>query len=139
MKRARCRTARERFILRSSDHYINQVYRSIKCLRDGDNIGHRLEGADSILPLLHVVFALHDGRLRPYYKYLRWELTKFPLKRLPWSADQFLAMLLEILTTGSSSSQQTIFKWIDQTLRNEGFGEILNSWGDDLWVADYIP
>ena len=30
-------------------------------------------------PFFDAVFALHDGRLRPYYKYLRWELETWPL------------------------------------------------------------
>src|SRR5262249_11518746 len=129
----------DNFIGKSLDHYINQVYRSIKCLRDGCLDGHRLEAADSILPLLDAVFALHDGRLRPYYKYLRWELNEFPLERLPWSADEFLRMLMSILTNGSASIQQTIFRWVDPTFRDQGYGAIFEAWGDDLWVAEYAP
>ena len=52
----------------SLDHYINQVYRSLKCLRIGDMIGYHFEASESIRPLLTAMFALHDGRLLPYYK-----------------------------------------------------------------------
>jgi hypothetical protein len=129
----------DNFIRTSLDHYINQVCRSIKCLRDRSRIAHRLEAADSILPLLDVVFALHKGRLRPYYKYLRWELTEFPLEGLPWSGDQFLGMLMAILTDGSYSNQQTIFQWVDRTFRGQGYESVFEAWGGDLWIADYVP
>lgn len=125
------------FIAKSLDHYINQVYRSIKCLRDGDDVGYRLEAMDSIAPLLDAVFALHDHRLRPYYKYLRWELTEFPLASLPWSGGEFLQMLLSILSDGAHRNQQSIFKWVDQTFREKGFAGVFDAWGDDLWIANY--
>jgi hypothetical protein len=129
----------DKFIRLSLDHYINQVYRSIKCLRDGNETGYRLEAADSVQPLLNAVFALHQRRLRPYYKYLRWELTEFPLEHLPWTADTFLEMLLSILTTGSWHTQQTIFRWLDTFARAQGYAAVFEDWGSDLWVADYVP
>jgi hypothetical protein len=33
-------------------------------------------------PLLDALFALNGGRLRPYYKYLTWELTTPPVGAL---------------------------------------------------------
>jgi hypothetical protein len=71
----------DHFVRVSLDHYINQVYRSIKCHRDGNTVGFFLEANQSVRPLLDVVFAIHDRQLRPYYKYLEWELTQFPLER----------------------------------------------------------
>jgi hypothetical protein len=128
----------DKFIRLSLDHYINQAYRSIKCLRDGNEVGHRLEAANSIQPLLNALFALHQRRLRPYYKYLRWELTRFPLEHLPWPADKFLEMLLSILMTGSCEAQQTIFRWLDTYARTQGYAEVFEAWGTDLWIADYV-
>ena len=37
-------------------------------------------------PFFDAAFALHGGRLRPYYKYLRWELETWPLTQLPTAA-----------------------------------------------------
>jgi hypothetical protein len=129
----------DKFIRLSLDHYINQLYRSIKCLRDGNEICYRLEAADSIQPLLNAIFALHQRRLRPYYKYLRWELTQFPLEHLAWPADKFLEMLRSILTIGSCGAQQTIFRWLNTYARTQGYASVLEDWGTDLWVADYPP
>jgi hypothetical protein len=60
---------RREFVRGHLDGYINQVYRSLKCYRDGRAAGARLEAADSVRPMLDVMFGLH-GRLRPYCKYL---------------------------------------------------------------------
>ena len=88
--------ARTGFIDASLDHYINQVYRSLKNARDGRPIAARLEAAEQIPPLLAALFALHDGRLRPFHKYLEWELETYPLEQLPWPPDVFLEKLLAI-------------------------------------------
>ena len=125
------------FVQGELDHYINQVYRSIKCLRDGNLIGYRFEAADSIKPLLDVLFAIHDRRLRPYYKYLQWELTEFPLHKFSWTADQLLAMIQTIFADGSYQAQQQIFREVERVLRAEGFGKVFDAWGDELWIRDY--
>ena len=71
------------FIGASLDYLINQLYRGLKCLRDGDPVASQLEAAEGVKPFLDAIFALHDGRLRPYYKYLAWELREetYPLER----------------------------------------------------------
>jgi hypothetical protein len=126
-----------KFIRGELDHYINQVYRSIKCLRDGSVIGYRFEAADSVKPLLDVLFAVHDRRLRPYYKYLEWELTDYPLHRFSWTANQLLAMIQTILADGSYRAQQQIFREVERVLRADGYGEVFDSWGEALWIRDH--
>jgi len=51
----------------------------------------------------------------------------------------YLFQLMSILTNGSASIQQTIFRWVDPTFRDQGYGAIFEAWGDDLWVAEYAP
>ena len=126
-----------KFVQGELDHYINQVYRSIKCLRDGNLIGYRFEAADSIKPLLDVLFAVHDRRIRPYYKYLQWELTEFPLDKFSWTANQLLEMIQTILADGSYQAQQEIFREVERVLRAEGYGEVFDGWGHELWIRDY--
>jgi hypothetical protein len=60
------------------DAYINQLYRCVKSRRDGVADAALLDEMESPPWLLETVFALH-GRLRPYNRYLRWELENFPL------------------------------------------------------------
>lgn len=60
----------EEHIRQSLRWYFNQVYHSLKNLRVGNEVGCRLEAAESIRPFLEAVFCLHERRLVPYYKYL---------------------------------------------------------------------
>src|SRR5262249_39824882 len=97
-----------RFIRHALDHYINQVYRSMKCTRAGQPAAARLEAAEGISPLLDAVFAL-NGRLRPYFKYIEWELENHPLLKLGIVPKNFLNDLLEILASGDIKIQQDLF------------------------------
>nr|QQZ49259.1 hypothetical protein JKL49_19455 [Phenylobacterium glaciei] len=66
------------FIDRSLDHYINQTYRALKCMGQGLPSAAQLDRQRGS-PLLDAIFALNGGRLRPFYKYLAWELADHPL------------------------------------------------------------
>ncbi|NHJ01424.1 MAG: hypothetical protein EAX86_04745 [Candidatus Heimdallarchaeota archaeon] len=128
------------FISASLDEYINQVYRSIKCLRDKNDIGYRLEAATSIKPLLNCLFAIHDNRICPYFKYLYWELTEFPLVKLPLTPNELIEKILSILESGDYKIQQEIFRLVEKIFRAEGYGRVFDSWkGDDQWIMNYIP
>ena len=128
---------KEEFIAGALDNYINRVYRFVKNLRDGRAEAAHLEAAESIPPLLDAVFAL-EGRLRPYYKYLDWELTNQPLVKFPWSKDEFISMLMKILKTADLETQQEILKTVEQVFRREGFGKVFDGWyGMDKWMIDF--
>lgn len=111
---------RKQFIKDGLDHYINQVYRSIKTYRDGDFLASRLEGNESILPMLNAVFALH-GRLKPYYKYLEWELKLEPLKKLPIPQKRFVKMVGKIAMTGDLKTQKQLLKILAPMFLKNGY------------------
>ena len=104
------------------DGYVNLLYRAVKSRRDGRPAAARLDELESLPWLLETVFALH-GRLRPYNKYLRWELDTHPLpggwtgaldpERLP---DRALRLFPEV----------------EALARTAGHGAALDSWGDDI-------
>ena len=126
-------------VRRELDHYINQIYRSLKCTRDGQQVGARLEAAEGINPLLDAIFAL-NGRVRPYFKYLEWELRNYPLAKLGINEPEFIKILLEILTSGDIGVQQNLLSRIEVLFRAEGYGEVFDSWGEDLlWMKTYSP
>jgi hypothetical protein len=80
------------------------------------------------------VFGLH-GRLRPYYKYLEWELKTFPLEKLTLAPDELMESLLKILETGSIPTQQKILACVEAMARADGYGSVLDDWGADLgWM-----
>lgn len=126
------------FIVGSLDHYINQVYRSLKNFRDGRLPAARLEAAEQIAPLLDALFALHGGRLKPYYKYLVWELQKYPLKKLPLSSKKFIEKLLVILETADIKTQQEIFIKTEKLFRQAGYGKVFDGWKTvGPWIKEF--
>ncbi|MHA2182999.1 MAG: nucleotidyltransferase domain-containing protein [Promethearchaeota archaeon] len=129
-----------KFIAGSLDAYINFLYRSLKCIRDGDIEAARLEAAFSIPAFLNVIFAIHNGRLRPYYKYLKWELESSPLNKFPIVTEEIVTNLMKILDTADYKVQQKFLKTIEDVLRKEGFGHVFESYGDDfLWMKSFKP
>jgi hypothetical protein len=108
------------------DGYINAVYRSLKNHRDGRELAARLDAAESIPLLLAVAFMLH-ARLRPYNKYLEWELTSWPLAELPWTTAEFLALLAPA-SLGEPSAQRAIFRGLRRVASQHGLGAVFASW-----------
>jgi hypothetical protein len=128
---------KKKFISEELDAYINQVYRSLKCFRDGQIIGARLEASESIMPLIKTIFAIH-GRLRPYYKYYEWELKNHPLNKLSISGDEFTKQILVILDSADVKTQQKLSGEVEDITRKEGYGEVWESWGNKIvWMKDF--
>lgn len=119
------------FVRASLDHFTNQVYRALKCLRDGDATAARLEAAEASGPLLDALFALNGGRLRPYYKYLAWELEAHPLARCPWPAETMPALLAG-LAQADANNLRSLFNAAEGQFRETGYGVVFDAWGDAL-------
>ena len=106
------------------DGYINQAYRSLR-------YGTRLDAVESIPYALRTIFALED-RVRPYNKYLEWELRHHPLA--DWDADDLLPLLDRVLT-GEPAAQHELFNLIEPAARIAGFGDVVDSWEPDVaWL-----
>ncbi|MEV4351637.1 nucleotidyltransferase domain-containing protein [Actinoplanes sp. NPDC049596] len=73
--------------------YAGFVRRAVAHRRDGRAEVARLEEMEAAGVLLTALFAVF-GRVRPYNKYLRWELDHYPLPD-PWTADFVLSRLGE--------------------------------------------
>ncbi|WP_062204129.1 hypothetical protein [Streptomyces sp. NBRC 109706] len=113
------------------DAYVNQTYRSLKSFRDGrPELGH-LDAAESVPFLLEVAFALHR-RVRPYNKFLGWELTNHPLATAGWSAERLLPLLRRLLADGDPGVQRGLFAEVEPVARAAGHAAVLDSWGVDL-------
>ncbi len=106
------------------DGYINQAYRSLR-------YGTRLDAVEAVPYALRTIFALED-RVRPYNKYLEWELRNHPLD--DWTADALLP-LLDRLLTGAPAAQHELFNLVEPVARREGFGDVVESWEPDVpWL-----
>jgi hypothetical protein len=112
------------------DDYINYYYRAAKGVRDGNEVGARLDAAESVPSFLTTLFALHE-RVRPYNKYLRWELEQHPLPGAEWSAARLLP-LLDAVVDGDLAAQRHLYREVEQVAREHGFGDVVDGWGPDL-------
>jgi len=119
------------------DGYVNFAYRALKNHRDGRLLEARLDAAESLPWLLDVVFTL-AGRLRPYNKYLPWELREHPLAAPEWSAEALLPELERILAGDPGAIRRT-FAVVDREVRawdaahdTTVCGDDIDSWGDEL-------
>jgi hypothetical protein len=121
------------------DGYVNFVYRALKSHRDGRLLEARLDAAESLPWLLDVVFAL-AGRLRPYHKYLPWELREHPLACSEWSAATFLQEL-ELMLAGDAAALRRTFAVVDREVRawdaahaTAVCGDLVDGWGSELEI-----
>jgi len=128
------------FIDASLDHALNQAYRALKCLRDGDPAASRLEAAQGINPFLDATFALHGGRLRPYFKYLRWELETMPLDHLPFDSPALMDRLAAVLDPGGGVALSGLLAAAQAPFRAAGHSRAFDGWGEKLdWILTWRP
>jgi predicted nucleotidyltransferase len=124
------RAAAREIAAEALDGYINQHYRSAKNFRDGNELAGRLDAAETVPYFLVTLFALHE-RVRPYNKYLRWELEQHPLPGSEWSAARLLP-LLDAVVAGDLSAQRRLFRDVERLARERGHGDVVDAWGADL-------
>lgn len=117
------------------DGWINYAYRSLKSDRDDRPLERRLDAAESMPWLLDVIFAL-AGRVRPYHKYLPWELRTHPLP--DWPADVLLPLLTRTLD-GDPSAIREAFTLVqagcaalDTARGHDHTRAMIESWGAEL-------
>lgn len=119
------------------DEFVNLAYRALKSHRDGRPEAARLDSAESVASMLDVVFAL-SGRVRPYNKYLAWELGEHPLPNSDWQDGRLLDCVSGLLD-GSEVAVRQAFLTIekecrayDRLSRQDGMSKIIEDWGDEL-------
>jgi predicted nucleotidyltransferase len=104
------------------DGYINLIYRGAKNRRDGREDLARLEDMESVSWFLRTLFAIF-GRVRPYNKYLRWELETYPLPA-PWTADYVIKT--------ATDNPLALFRDLEPLVRARGFGDVVDDWGTEI-------
>src|SRR5215510_4220630 len=85
------------------DAYLNGLYRSLKAWRRGNELGGRMEAAQTADYLLHVLFAL-ERHWRPYSSRLIFHLDK--LEAQGWRSGEVRDILLDLISTGDPIRQQ---------------------------------
>jgi hypothetical protein len=114
------------------DNYMNSLYRSLRNLEGGRMLEGRLDGLESIGGLLTTAFAF-EGRVRPFNKWLPYELEAEPL-RLPDLAG-LLDHVDRISADPSLENQRAAFRAIERAARATGNGARVDSWEPDVaWL-----
>lgn len=117
------------------DRFVNQLYRACKCRRDGDALASRLEAAQAPEAFLDALFALDGGRLRPYPKYLAWELDQRPVAAAPWEKAALLALLEDALGETPIPALQALLAGLEPMARAAGHAAVLDAWEGALpWI-----
>ena len=102
------------------DGFINQLYRSLKNARVGEELGALLDAQEALPHWLQFVFNVY-GRVRPYNKWLAWELGEHPL---PVELD-----------LGLRHDLHAWFRWTEALAREAGLGAVVDGWEPDLaWL-----
>jgi hypothetical protein len=110
---------------------MNLAYRSFKAVRNGWPFERRIYAVESFATMLPIVFAL-NGRVRPYNKYLRYELANRPFTDAGWRDLDLVVQLTDIMDTGDPTAQRRIFALIEPAARDLGLGHIVDGWGGEL-------
>lgn len=117
------------------DGWVNYAYRALKSDRDGRALECRLDAAESMPWLLDVIFTLH-GRVRPYHKYLPWELEHHPLPG--WTSEDLLRILERTLDGDPAALRETFARVegmcrdFDESLSEPALLPIIDGWGNEL-------
>ena len=107
------------------DAYLNGLYRSLKSWRRGDELGARMEAAQTADYLLHVLYAL-ERRWRPYSSRLVHHLPV--LEAQGWRPGELREILLDLIGSGDPHRQQIIARRVIALLRERGFGHVYDGW-----------
>lgn len=122
----------EALVRRALDDAINSVYRALRNIDGGRELAGRLDALESIAPLLTTVFAL-EGRVRPFNKWLEFELETEPL-RTPAFAD-LAARVASLISDPSPDRLRAAFRMLESSARAAGHGAVVDGWEPDVaWL-----
>jgi hypothetical protein len=121
--------AHGRYVAAAVGAYVNSYFRSARNAIVGAEFASQLDAAESLSPFLTAIFAL-EGRVRPYNKFLEWELRRHPLE--DWPADDLLQRVERIRGTGDVDEQRALFRKLEQVARRRGYGETIDEWEPDV-------
>lgn len=113
------------------DDYVNSMFRSRKNHRLGLGFEARLDATESIPPLLTFRFAV-EHRVRPFNKFLSWELERWPLAGLAWERTTLMDRLGRLMDGGDPALQAEIFQDVEALARETGHGGVIDAWEPDV-------
>ncbi|HXH77793.1 nucleotidyltransferase domain-containing protein [Nocardioides sp.] len=115
--------------------WINYAFRALKSDQDGRELERRLDAVESVPWLLDTIFTF-AGRVRPYHKYLPWELREHPVDG--WPAELLLPLLTRTVDGEPAALRETFALVVADCVRhdlrrgNRRMMDIVDGWGDEL-------
>jgi hypothetical protein len=111
------------------DGYLNCFVRSLKAWRRGNELGARMQAAESALYLVRLLFAL-EHRWHPYHDQLAGPLADLEQAQ-EWQAGELGDLLLRLVRDADPSFQQELELRVEALLDSRG---VAHQWGpeDDL-------
>lgn len=94
---------RRRIAANALGAYVNSTYRSLRNHDRGLHLAARLDAAESVPHLSTAIFAFEE-RVRPFNKYLEWELGEHALREPTWAAEAFLPRIERISAATQESN-----------------------------------
>ena len=119
------------------DDAINSIYRALKSADAGRTLAARLDGLEAIGPLLTTCFAL-EGRVRPWNRYLAYELSTEPLRTPAFAGleDRVAALAAD----PSADPLRDAFRMLEAAARDAGHGSVVDGWEPDVaWLRGEGP
>jgi hypothetical protein len=114
----------------SFDAYLNAFYRSLKAWRRGNELGGRLQAAESVMHLARLLFAL-ERRWTPYHDRLDAQLDTLS-EAQNWPPGYLRETLLAVVRTGSPALQQELEGRVEALLRARGHGGVVDAWNGEI-------
>jgi hypothetical protein len=111
------------------DSYINMLLRSLRNGEAGRLVAARLDATESIPHLLTALFAF-DRRVRPFNKWLEYQVARepLPLPDIPARVDA-------LVRRPTPAAQRRLFRDVERLCRDQGFGAEIDLWEPNVpWL-----
>ena len=115
--------------------FINQLYRLEKNKRDGNITAARLDAIEAVPAFIEAIFAL-EGKVRPYNKYLGWELENYPLEKFPWERGELVEKLILATEENNLHILYGLFLIIRPIFKSEGYSQEFDGWKGNYKVGE---
>ena len=116
-------------VAKAYDDYFNGIWRSTKCWRRGDELGARLEAAETVDALLRMLFAL-ERQWRPFGSRVSLRLPL--LAPQGWQLDELHASLRDLLMTADARRHVPTMRRVVVLMAERGYGHIYDGWKEQI-------
>ena len=110
--------------------FVNLSYRTVWSVLKEKELAARLDASELLTHALHIMFAL-EHRVRPYNKYLEWELETYPFAQKGWSLEE-VTVLITAIQAADRHALRRLYAQIETMTRAIGFDATYDAWGDKL-------